>query len=49
MPKKLTHEEFLDKFKKQNSNSENIEILGKYINNYTKIKCKCKIDEYKWE
>ena len=46
---KLTHEEFLDKFKKQNSNSENIEILGKYINNYTKIKCKCKIDEYEWE
>ena len=47
--KKLTHEEFLERFYKQNSNAENIDILGKYVNAHTKIKCKCKIDEYEWE
>ena len=26
----------------------NIKISGEYINNYTKIKCKCKIDGYEW-
>lgn len=45
---KSTHEEFLNKFYKRNKNAENIEILGKYVNNYTKIKCKCKLDGYEW-
>lgn len=26
-----------------------IEILGKYINASTKIKCRCKIDGYEWD
>ena len=43
---KLTHEEFISRMKEIN---DNIEILGKYVNNNTKIKCKCKIDEYEWE
>ena len=47
--KPLTHEEFLEKFKKQNKNAENIEILGEYKGTLTKIKCKCKIDGYEWE
>ena len=46
---KLTHEEFMEKFYKQNKNAENIEVLGKYINHRTKIKCKCRIDGYEWE
>ena len=46
---KLTHEEFMEKFYKQNKNAENIEILGEYKTSYTKIKCKCKIDGHEWE
>lgn len=46
---KLTHEEFMEKFNKQNKHAHDIEIMGTYINAKTKIKCKCKIDEYEWE
>ena len=49
MTRKLTHEEFLERFYEKNKNAENIEILGEYVNNYTKIKCRCKIDGYEWE
>ena len=49
MSRRLTHEEFMEKFYVKNENAENIEILGEYINNRTKIKCKCKIDGYEWE
>ena len=50
MPRKpLTHEEFMEKFYVKNKNAENIEILGKYTNTRTKIKCKCKIDGHEWE
>ncbi|WP_291631387.1 hypothetical protein [Clostridium sp.] len=49
MPKKLTHEEFMEKFYEQNKNAENIEILGKYEGSKIKIKCKCKLDGYEWE
>ena len=49
MPKKLTHEEFMKRFYAKNPNAENIEILGEYVNNKTKIKCKCKTDGYEWE
>ena len=45
---KLTHEEFMEKFYNQNPNAHNIEILGEYVNNKTKIKCKCKIDGHEW-
>ena len=47
--KPLTHEEFMEKFYVKNKNAENIEILEEYVNNVTKIKCKCKIDGYEWE
>ena len=47
--RKLTHEEFLEKFYKQNKNAENIEILGEYVKNNIKIKVRCKIDGYEWE
>lgn len=45
---KLTHEEFMEKFNKQNTHAKDIEILGTYINNHTKILCRCKIDGYEW-
>lgn len=45
MPKKLTHEEFLNRIKIKNPN---IEILSKYINSRTKIECKCKICGHIW-
>ena len=40
-----THEQFVEEMKDKNSN---IEIIGKYINNKTKISCKCLIDGYTW-
>jgi len=49
MPKRLTHEEFLNKFYEKNKHAQDIEILGTYKNNKTAIKCKCKIDGYIWE
>lgn len=45
MGKKLTQEEFE---KKVHEKSPNIEILGRYLNNSTKIKCRCKLDDYEW-
>ena len=41
-----THEEFINKLKEIN---DNIEVLGEYVNSYTKIKVRCKIDGYEWE
>ena len=40
-----SHDDFINEIKEINPN---IEILGEYVNNYTKIKCKCKIDGYEW-
>ena len=48
MPRKLTHEEFLNKFYEKNKHANDIEVLGTYINNKTAIKCRCKIDGYEW-
>ena len=48
MPKKLTHEEFLERFYAKSKNAENIEILEQYKGNKTKIKVRCKIDGYEW-
>lgn len=39
-------QEFIQEMKEINPN---IEILGEYINNKTKIKCKCKICNYEWK
>lgn len=48
MSRKLTHEEFLNKFYEKNKHAQDIEILGTYINAHTKIKCKCKKCGYEW-
>ena len=45
MARKKTHEEYVKEVFKINSN---IEVIGKYINNKTKILHKCKIDGYEW-
>lgn len=45
MPKKLTHEEYVNRVKEINPN---IEVLGTYVNNRTKILHRCKIDGYEW-
>ena len=42
---KITHEEFKNELFKKN---QNIELLGTYVNSYTKILCKCKLDGYEW-
>lgn len=49
MARKLTHEEFMEKFNKQNKHAQDIEILGTYVNYSTKIKCRCKVCGYEWE
>ena len=49
MPRRLTHEEFMEKFYEKNENAENIDILGEYKGSKIKIKCKCEIDGYEWE
>lgn len=49
MPKKVTHEEFLQKCKKNNNVLDKIEILGKYVNSLAKIKCKCKVHNIEYE
>lgn len=41
-----THEEFINRLHQINPD---IEVLGTYKNNNTKILCKCKIDGYEWE
>ena len=43
---KLLLDEFIEELKLKNSD---IEVLGQYKNNYTKIKCRCKIDGHIWE
>lgn len=40
-----SHDLFVDEMSKLNNN---IEILGKYINNNSRIHCKCKICEHEW-
>ena len=45
MPKRKTNEEFISEMKNINPN---IEILSEYINNKTKVKCRCLIDNCIW-
>lgn len=45
MPKKLTHDEYIERVEEINPN---IEVLGEYINSQVKILHKCKIDGYEW-
>jgi len=40
------HEDFVSEIKQVNPN---IEVLGKYLNNHTKIRCKCLIDGNVWD
>ena len=46
MPRRKTHEEFIEEME---SIDPNIEILGKYEKDNIKIKCRCKICEYIWD
>lgn len=43
--KKKTHEEYVEEVSRINPN---IEVLGEYVNNRTKILHKCKLDGYEW-
>lgn len=45
MGKKKTHDEYIAEVANKNPN---IEVVGEYINAHTKIKHRCKIDEYEW-
>lgn len=39
----------LDEFKKQTKLNPTVEIIGEYVNNGTKIKCRCKECGWEWE
>lgn len=43
---KKTPEKFNEQIKEIHPN---IELLSKYINNRTKVKCRCRVDGYEWE
>ena len=43
---KYSQQTFVQKLYRINPN---IEVLGKYINNSTKIHCRCKLDNYEWD
>ena len=45
MTKRKTHEEYVNQVKSINPN---IEVLGTYVNNHTKILHKCTLDDYEW-
>lgn len=45
MPQKLTNDEFLNRMKHI---KPTIKILTEYINNKTKVLCKCLVDNYEW-
>lgn len=46
MSKRKTHDEFMAEFRVKGN--PNVIIIGKYINNKTRILVKCKIDGYEW-
>lgn len=46
MSKRKTHEEFILEIQNLNPNYT---IIGQYINNKTKIRCKCNMCEYEWD
>lgn len=46
MSKKKTHEEFIAEMKIKHPD---IEVLGEYVDCKTKVKCRCKIDDYIFE
>lgn len=43
-----THEEFMAEFKEKNKNSCTIEILSRYKNNKSNMKCRCKVCNNIW-
>jgi Zn finger protein HypA/HybF involved in hydrogenase expression len=45
---KLTHDEFLDKLQRQNPYTDEIQVVGKYINNESPVDCICKVCGCKW-
>lgn len=45
MPKRKTHEEFIEEMRIKHPN---IEVLDKYVDNNTKIKVRCKVDGHEW-
>lgn len=49
MAKRKTHEEFVEDFILKSENSDKIEILGTFTEWKTKIPCRCKICNHKWD
>lgn len=48
MSKKITHEQFMERFLNHGKYADKIELLGKYVNSETKIQCKCMVCGYEW-
>ena len=45
--RRISNDEFMKRF--LNMGETNIELLGEYVDANTKITCRCKIHNYKWE
>ena len=45
--RRISNDEFMERF--LNMGETNIELLGEYVDANTKITCRCKIHNYKWE
>ena len=45
MPKRITHEQFVERIKIK---SPNIRIIGEYVNSTTKLPCQCLVCEHEW-
>lgn len=44
----LSHAEFLERFTRQNPYQDEVMILGEYLNNSSRIECKCKVCGNEW-
>lgn len=48
MPRKLTHEEFLNKFYEKNKHTQDIELMETFTKTQNKIKCRCRKCGHEW-
>lgn len=50
MPKRLTHEEFLERvYSQSREHGHDITVLGEYKNQKSKVKCRCNVCGHEWE
>lgn len=48
MAKKITHEQFVERFLERGKYADKIELLSEYVNSETKIQCRCIVCGHEW-